>query len=117
MKKQEIFDTVVAHLLKQNAQSKTDGSCSYRGADGAMCAVGCLIKDEFYDSEIEGYNLEEEKVVIAVENSIGKLGVKKRRLLDQLQWMHDDWSPEKWKERCKEIAEEQGLKFNKAKYK
>jgi hypothetical protein len=28
-------------------------ACAYRGDDGAMCAVGCLISDGLYDPEME----------------------------------------------------------------
>lgn len=48
---QEIFDTVSVHLLTQNEKSQESSfysSCLYRGPNGTKCAVGCLIKDEFY---------------------------------------------------------------------
>lgn len=46
---QELFDTVVTHLRKQNAKSEfyyEDGrlpSCVYRTEAGLSCAVGCLM--------------------------------------------------------------------------
>lgn len=57
---QEILDKIVDHFY---TQSKKSGSideqgifeCRYRAVDGSMCAVGALIKDEFYDVEIEGF--------------------------------------------------------------
>ena len=43
------------HLIKQGRKStgaKWDG-CAYRGDQGTMCAVGCLISDEEYVPEME----------------------------------------------------------------
>ena len=54
MNKREIFDKVRDHLLAQNAKSLTYGSCLYRGPDGTKCAVGCLIPDDLYSSQMEG---------------------------------------------------------------
>ena len=50
---QEIFDKVAVHLLTQQERSETCGGCAYRGERGLMCAVGCLIPDELYDSSME----------------------------------------------------------------
>ena len=49
---QEVFDRVASHLLTQSARSLLpDGSgCAYRGANGRMCAVGCLIADYEYEA-------------------------------------------------------------------
>lgn len=46
---------VEQHLIKQKARSvHEDGSaCMYRGADGRMCAAGCLIPDELYTPNLE----------------------------------------------------------------
>ena len=61
MNQQEIFDKVATHLIAQGKQSLgywdglegSDLTCSYRGADGTMCAAGCLIPDDEYDDEFE----------------------------------------------------------------
>lgn len=53
MKKQEIFDTAVAALIKQGEPSYDDG-CYYRGPGGAKCAIGHLIPDEKYSEGLEG---------------------------------------------------------------
>ena len=51
----EIFDFVAAHLLRQGRRSMNGhGTCVFRGRRGASCAVGCLIKDEFYTPELDG---------------------------------------------------------------
>ncbi len=53
MTPQEIFDKVVNHLRAQGAKSEMDHPvaglmCAYRGIQGRMCAVGCLIPDADY---------------------------------------------------------------------
>jgi hypothetical protein len=55
MTKQEIFDTVAFHLIKQGKKSANDrGICLYRSPGGLKCAVGCLIPDEVYWPSMEG---------------------------------------------------------------
>jgi hypothetical protein len=58
--KQEIFNKVYTHLVKQGGRSTNFKDelgrevCAYRGADGSMCAVGCLIPEKFYSKSLEG---------------------------------------------------------------
>lgn len=57
MEKQEIFDTVATHLLKQGRRAVNPDipeMCHYRGAGGTKCAVGVLIPDEAYEPMMEG---------------------------------------------------------------
>lgn len=60
MTNQEIFEKVIMHLLVQKKRSVLypedrglGANCAYRGASGLKCAVGALIPDEEYSSEIE----------------------------------------------------------------
>lgn len=59
MTPQDIFDTVAAHLYKQNKRSykgnarMSGGFCVYRSPEGLKCAVGCLIPDEDYDPRMD----------------------------------------------------------------
>lgn len=95
MNKQMIFDTVRAHLLRQNRPSVNDIGCAYRGEGGTMCAVGCLIDDRYYDPHFEGDNLISRDVQKALELSgisattddgqLNEIG----RLLEDLQQAHD----------------------------
>lgn len=50
---------MVAHLLQQETPSTmvNSDSCRYRGHNGNMCAVGCLIPDENYSQSLEGRNV------------------------------------------------------------
>lgn len=64
MEKQEIFNQAVRHLFKQGYKSEgwvapdsDEKSCLYRGANGAMCAVGYFIPDEVYETRMEGMNV------------------------------------------------------------
>lgn len=94
---QEIFDKVISHLRKQGVQSGSSGDCLYRGPNGTMCAVGCLIKDEFYSNELEDMpadcsivlkSLVSSGILAPAEN--GAYGeVTKIHLLSDLQELHD----------------------------
>ncbi len=54
-----LLDRMVTHLCQQRSRCVSyDNTCSYRGVDGAMCAVGALIPDDLYDADIEGSVLE-----------------------------------------------------------
>lgn len=58
MNHQEIFDTVLDHLVSQRAQSLRyvggkAPTCAYRGLDGRKCAAGALIPDEYYDTALD----------------------------------------------------------------
>lgn len=72
-----ISERIRDHLTKQKAQSMGDygkdgeGGCMYRGEEGKMCAVGCLIKDEFYDRLMEGSPAVDYSVMSAVAKSLG----------------------------------------------
>lgn len=56
MTNQELFDKVVREILSQGRPStgRSGLNCQYRGHDGARCAAGVLIRDEYYDPKIEG---------------------------------------------------------------
>lgn len=52
--KQQIFDQVARHLLKQNERAvDVEGRCKYRTESGLMCAAGCLISDEEYTPRMD----------------------------------------------------------------
>ena len=57
---QDCFDKVWTHyIVEGNPHSYVDhschdGDCAYRGGSGARCAIGVLMKDEFYDESMEG---------------------------------------------------------------
>ena len=106
MTNQEIFDIVAAHLIKQNHQATKGSNCAYRGEGGTMCAIGCLIKDEFYTEKLEGQTIYDDVVFVAVSKSLN-IGIKDnlflKELLSDLQVFHDHrlipWSVEESLER------------------
>lgn len=53
MNTQQAFDTITNHLYTQKVRATHDNGCSYRGNNGTMCAVGCVLPDEFYVSEMD----------------------------------------------------------------
>lgn len=106
MTAQEIFDTVAAHLLKQDCKSLgKNGGCAYRGKDGTMCAVGCLISGAEYDRKMEGFNAAHlyDKGLLP-----DGLGVH-LSLLEALQIVHDEIDPVVWRRELIELAGRHGL--------
>jgi hypothetical protein len=59
MTKADVFYFVIAHLRAQNKRAQDEkGSCFYRTPEGLKRAAGCLITDEEYSPEFEGYSWE-----------------------------------------------------------
>ena len=119
MNNQEIFDTIVDHLYKQQVASvDTFKHCQYRGENGTSCAVGCLIKDEFYDPMFEGDGAADSTVVTMLEQSLDqKLSNKTISLLEDLQTVHDRYLTffskysRDLEEKLKEVAKDLDLVF------
>jgi len=99
---QGIFNRVYAHLVKQGEPALSPGgNCMYRtqAEDGTplMCAVGCLITDEFYTEGMEGNGAADPNVFSAVFKSLGVLYDNREHsriveLLNELQSVHDAWN-------------------------
>lgn len=121
--KQEMFTKVYRHLLTQKKKSMKQlrnfgadggadsytGSCAYRGDNGTMCAVGCLISDKKYDESIEGRG---------VRNSVVQRAIPKRYtpytgLLGDLQRIHDFAYIKDWKFELEALATRNNLKIPK----
>lgn len=105
---QETFDKIVDHLRKQNSKSlmeaPRDDTCAYRGQDGKMCAVGCLIKDEFYDPSLEE-NIVQNKLVKNALNLSGYCTDEKfLKLMESMQQCHDLNSVKDWEYHFGSIA-------------
>lgn len=120
MTPQEMFDTVVKHLFRQNRKAGSlDGTdmfmCAYRDDQGGKCAVGCLIPDELYDQEIEGRNVGYHGVHQIMEKCIDDYSDKHYRILVELQEMHDDYEVEEWRPMMRSIAKRHSLRWKYAK--
>ena len=110
MTAQQVFDKVARHLLKQNKksliQSGAGATCAYRGNDGLMCAVGCLIPDDQYNPGME---------LLPVTSLVLRHGglpvicdviAPHAYLLDELQDVHDREEPELWRKGLLAVAAE-----------
>ncbi|HXP50958.1 MAG TPA: hypothetical protein VN922_13445 [Bacteroidia bacterium] len=89
--KQEIFDKVAPHLVRQGRQSILDngsGICAYRGSNGLMCAVGVLIPDNHYEPFLEGASASRPKVQEALTGVV-ELSAENKEFIVQLQNIHD----------------------------
>lgn len=103
--KQEVFDYVTNHLLTQNKKSTNGAYCAYRGKNGCKCAAGCLIDDNEYISQIEGFSW-----FRAIE--ILKCSSSHSELIMELQNIHDTFLPQEWENQLKSFASEFNLKWN-----
>lgn len=118
MSMQEIFDKVYVHLLTQNAKSLhklvpgTPPSCAYRGDNGTMCAVGCLISDEAYTPSIEGFGVRG-TVVSRVLRRLDVLPLvrygEELKFLAELQGIHDVTDVTTWDGGLRRLANLHGL--------
>lgn len=94
------------HLLTQNEKSTSFSDCAYRGYDeewnggydGKSCAIGCLIKDNFYYSSIEGNTVDYEEVIMAIKDSHGYWPINEVsiNILHLFQHVHDHVDVDMW---------------------
>lgn len=92
----DVFNYVIDHLRRQGAPSMigTDvvsSSCAYRGASGAMCAVGALITDDEYNPAWEN-----KRVCDLLEKNLLPPALAARlkpheEMLQELQNFHDNY--------------------------
>ena len=92
MTPQEIFDTVAKHLFTQGCRSAEldedpHSACLYRGPEGRMCAVGVLIPDELYNTDMEFQNAA--YLVGKVNSPFPEWMKANKNLLHSLQISHD----------------------------
>lgn len=94
----EISEMIRDHLINQNRQAigsehSTQGGpiCMYRGNDNCKCAVGILIKDEFYCDSLENLTIMDDAIQSAVAKSLGveDLTKKDTEFLRSWQMYHD----------------------------
>jgi hypothetical protein len=108
---QQVFDQVAAHLLAQNKHSEMNTAsviqtprCAYRGDGGLMCAAGCLIADEEYNSD----NFEMMSWFALVQRAL--VPNAHVDLICALQRVHDGNSTHEWHQRLLRVAEKFDLK-------
>ncbi|MGF6839870.1 hypothetical protein QF001_003737 [Paraburkholderia youngii] len=114
LSRQDVFDLVATHLLKQRARSLADYdgilACVYRAPDGKRCAVGAVIPDEAYDESLENRSVR--NLVERLPRARGPQGIlylflsAHYSLLSALQALHDNNEPEEWPAGLHRIARE-----------
>lgn len=123
MNKQEIFNKVATHLLAQNERcmsilnDEDNPGCAYRNEKGQMCAVGCLITDEAYDSKIEGLLccLSEVLDVLAASGIDLRANTDRNcemtEFLENLQRIHDCTPVDDWRHALSDLADADDLRM------
>ena len=111
MNKQQMFNRVADHLLAQNDRSlNSNGDCVYRGSHGRKCAIGCLIPDELYDPSIEGHGVD---IITAENHKIAAIIPDfALPLAGELQALHDNYTPEVWRDELAGLAFKHGLDWH-----
>ena len=102
---QQTFDKVADHLMTQMEQSTSTVTvdsgffttdCAYRGENGKMCAVGCLIPDDLYDPRMENHTsshvLSAYPKFQGLFENVDEVGI----VLSGLQSLHDEDTPDMW---------------------
>lgn len=106
MTAQEVFTKVATHLIAQGKPAfDAVGQCAYRGEEGSMCAVGCLIEDHEYVPAMEGESVE----TLAANGLLPDRLCGHEVMLNDLQHLHDNEGPGSWPRRLAHIAEDYGL--------
>lgn len=130
--KQRIFSRVSKHLLTQNKKSRAgaSGSCLFRGPKDTKCAIGCLIPDSIYDTNMEGpiisnvlledtifYSFEQIEQFTVLRKLFLKMFKTSKFVksdiifLSKLQKIHDSKQVIEWRGELGDLALKEGLKF------
>lgn len=110
--RQQIFSTVRAHLLAQQAISEDDGgSCRLRGRDGRRCAIGALIQDEHYWAGLEEFGIgyyqagyDGPLLRALAMSAVDAYDPRVIELLQDLEDVHDGGDVAHWPEQLDELA-------------
>ena len=93
---QNIFDHVWDYFLTDKNDfgwNEAGGLCEYRTPDGAKCAIGCMIPDEYYDKNMEGNTASElfgdPDLTGIVEEQFGSIRDVPPSFFNKLQHAHD----------------------------
>jgi len=125
MTEQEIFNHVLDHIVEQGQPARdSEESCMYLTASGLKCAVGCLIKPQYYNPIFEGetvsvaFVISPEKCELLAALKLSGVDAENKsvnNLLSKIQTAHDTSSyhnfVEEFKESMRDIAEESGLEM------
>ena len=123
MTRLQIFKRVKEHLIAQDCKAMDKGGeCVYLSDTGLKCAVGCLIKPEYYDEKMEGCavgslsskgylapsNVEKYKIFEkALQKSLDvELDDDIVNMLEQLQRIHDEVDVDQWENELNYLEQE-----------
>lgn len=95
MKAQEIFDTVAVHLFDQGQRSVDNRFCRYHNDTGLKCAVGILVPEEEYFSEMDQGNKTIKNLIELYPDKFPDWMSENLGLIQGLQSVHD--KQENWK--------------------
>lgn len=120
LSKKDIFSKVYDHLLSQmvKSQDPVSGACLYLSPDGCKCAVGGLLlpgtKTEAFEGRsvmavLPGFNgrVEDKDSALTAALAAADIDISDKEtvsLLRALQRVHDDHTPERWKDLLTGIA-------------
>jgi hypothetical protein len=107
--RQEVFDKVARHLLTQKERATiydpAQGMdvCRYRADNGMRCAIGCLIPDDYYQIRMEGMTVSSLFTEFPQLLALFDYTVEPS-FLQALQNVHDNNSPNLWKQALTDFA-------------
>ncbi len=109
LKPQKIFSYVASHLLAQNKlSSSTEYKLALRGLNSTSCAIGCILPDRLYLSELENKTASE---LFYHSNQIATYFSGHKELLSQLMSIHDTSNLGFWRDKLKKLAIDLNLVF------
>lgn len=101
---QEVFDQIVDHLRNQGCKSIADNRCLYRNGQ-LKCAAGCLIGDDEYSPLMEGGSW-------SVLISMRRIPSDHEKLIDRMQFVHDQIPINDWELGLKHVAQQFDLTYH-----
>lgn len=114
---QELFDRIIDHFIKQGHRAMNEAEdCIYRGPNGDMCAIGCLISDEAYTPDLETKPAFAKSVQAALKAS-GIETEGRVKFFEEMQFAHDHATTVlALRDRLWQAADELGLDATKVAY-
>jgi hypothetical protein len=94
----QLWDYIAYNLVKQGDRSENDEGCVYRNEDnGLKCAVGWVIRNDYYDENFEGSSVISNQVMFAVSKSLNyTMEDSTTAMLVTAALIHDNFEPNTW---------------------
>lgn len=112
-----VFECVRRHMLAQQSVSEDEtGSCRLRGYQGRKCAIGCLIREEYYYPALEqlgiSYFRNDPDSPLLRALAASGVDVRSKALIDlliELGDIHDGTAVCDWSCRLERLGREHGF--------